>query len=886
MSRWHHQNCRDPVIVVIESVPSCKSCGGVFSLDGAIALQATGAGPCQDLPADEPYGQMNLWWPPSVQYTKTACGSASQTFVQELETTAHYVNYTPSAVRAAVYGQTLPEGSFRLACLHACQDPSNPVHLDLETYRHSHRPDYETVSYVWGGEAGDSAPSHPIFIGKYWDAFLQTENCYELLRFARPGRGVRWLWVDAVCINQEDVLERAAQVAMMHKIYSECLRCLVFLGPDVVQWHGNQLPGRQGLHELVEEDDQDREQTTGIGLQRLLKDRRYFSRVWVVQELILSPQVIVPIGDTIYWADHTTKRRIQEASTASWDWDATVAPWLQHVSQERFSIQTACESLLLTRHTRCSDPRDRLFGLLGLLDPKRGPDAPLQPNYALSNQHIWLGLFAYSILKDAAVWLLYNAAGHKATASAPSWAPSWKKAATWSNILCPDVNSDNIPLKLLKSRRNPSPTHESYIVSEASGMRYFNDFKSPAWRQDISVDAQTGALLRVRVMLLFTFLGKPKVIESMNGLTIFHCAENGSVEIACREPLDHIIQPYTDQLFMLRIDSSIVFLVLRDLGTKPHGRLCNEARGEYMVFSQPSRYRLIAACPAIFFRTMPPHYNNEHSGPTPMCISVVQRTETLQDTINKLRKALNWKLGRFVIFAPFVCDQWGLLGLYWKGPKRPGHSSRDQVLEGYLACLPPACAAKFQEAHVVLRFEKPSNMVTTSINDWLESAFTVWCNEIATESERSSTFWSPYIDWEWSLDGENWQSFANWSCTEYRRSDFEGGYYRGSCRWDFRKIPQDQTGRPTDRVHLRAPTDSILKCANDLSQAGIKTWAPLVTNALGIRSLDEFRSIVSDTTKDWSYFRHQLSCEEYNGTYYFDRDYFAICGQTWTVDIV
>lgn len=883
MSRWHHQDCRDPVIVVIESVPSCKLCGGVFSLDSAIALQATGAGSCQDLPADEPYGQMNLWWPPSVQYAKTACGGASQTFVQDFETTAHSVNYTLSAIRAAVYGQTLPEGSFRLACLHACQDPSDPVHIDLESYRHSHRPDYETVSYVWGGEAGDSAPRHPIFIGKYWDAFLQTENCYELLRFARPGRGVRLLWVDAVCINQEDVLERAAQVAMMHKIYSECLRCLVYLGPDMVQWHGNQLPGRQGLHELVEEDDQDREQTTGIGLQRLLKDRRYFSRVWVVQELILPPRIIVPIGDTIYWADNTTNRRIQEVSSSSWDWDATAAPWLQNVSQEKLSTHRASDCLLLTRHTHCSDPRDRLFGLLGLLGPEVGPGASLQPNYALSNQHIWVGFFAYSILKNAAVWLLYNAAGHEATGSAPSWAPPWDRSAAWPKILCPDVNSDTVPAKLLESGLRPTSSCNSYIASEVSGAGTLWDFKSPVWRQDISADAQTGALLGVRAMLLFTFLQKPKAIESMEDLTIFHCGENGSVDIVCRAPLEQIIQPYTDQLFMFRIESSIVFLVLRDLGTKAHGRLYNEVLGEYMVFSQPSRYSLVAACPAIFFRKGTPRSSVSHYGLTPMCVSFLQRTGNVQDTLTELRAALNDKLERFVIFSPFIYNRWGLLALFWKDSGRFDDFNRDKLLEGYLGCLPRACIAKVQEPHVVLEFENPSDLMATRINDWLQSAFTVWCNEVATEETYDHPPWRPYIDWEWSLDGEHWQSFANWSCTIYSdRSESEGGDYIGSAKWDFRKIPYLGTDRPTDRVHLRAPTDPILKCATtDASAWRIKIGAPLVRDALGIRSLDELRRIVSDTTKDWSNFKYQRSSEEYR-----DRDDFAICGPTWTIDII
>lgn len=881
MIRWHQKDCRDPVVVLIGSIPSCKSCGGVFSLDESVALQATGAGSCLNLPADEPYGQMNLWWPPSVRYTKGACGGTSQGCVQEEpEILRDSPSNAPSAIRAEVYGETLLKGSFRLACLSACQEPSDPVHIDLETYRHSHSPDYEAASYVWGGEAGDSTPRRPIFIGEYWDVFLQTENCYELLRYARPRRGLRWLWVDAVCINQENLLERAAQVAMMHQIYSECLRCLVYLGPDMVQWHGNHLPGRQGFHELIKECDQIGKQTPCINIQRLLKERKYFSRVWVIQELIRSPRMIIPIGDTIYWADNTTGRRMREDLSGTWDWDATAAPWLQNMSQERFSTERACESLLLTRNTHCSDPRDRLFGLLGLLRSNSGADAPLQPNYALSSQHIWMGFFAHSILKDAAVWLLYNSAGHRAPASAPSWAPLWNQAATWSNLFCPDVNSDKIPLELLNLREDPTEGYTSYIASESFGMEGIKDFKSPDWRQDITVDAHTGTLLGVRAMLLFTFLEKPEVRERIEDLTIFHSGDNGSVEIACREPLDQIIQPYIDQLFMLRIQSSIVFLVLRDLGTRPYGKLSNEKPGQYVVFSQPSRYRLVAACPALFFGNRSPHLSSlAHDGITPMCVSFLERSGTLQDKINELRHALNNKeLRSFVIFAPFIADQWGLLPLFWKLPRHLNRFTRDEVLDAYLACMPRDCIAKIQEPHVMLEFDNHSNLVTARLNEWFESASTAWYNGIAIQ--RSAPFKidrfdpSSYIDWEWSLDGEMWQSFANWSYM-----------------LNFHGIPPLETGRHTNRIYLRAHTAPILHCIMGKEHRGLQFAEAArlfdaclsVTDAFhSVTHFDELRSIISDTTKDWSSFKYQQSLKDCSPWEYF----FKICGQMWTIDIV
>lgn len=63
--------------------------------------------------------------------------------------------------------------------------------MELETYRHDACPEYETTSYAWSGEDGDSTLSYPIYIGKYWDVPFQTKNCWFMLQYLRPGRGIR-----------------------------------------------------------------------------------------------------------------------------------------------------------------------------------------------------------------------------------------------------------------------------------------------------------------------------------------------------------------------------------------------------------------------------------------------------------------------------------------------------------------------------------------------------------------------------------------------------------------------------------------------------------------------------------------------------------------------
>lgn len=113
-------------------------------------------------------------------------------------------------------------------------DVDAPVHVDLEIHNDERHPDYETVSYTWGGENGDSTLCRPVYVGKHWDVLVQTLNCQEMLRYLHPRRDVRTIWVDAICINQRDLNERQTQVAKMGSVFESAVRTIVYLGPDIV----------------------------------------------------------------------------------------------------------------------------------------------------------------------------------------------------------------------------------------------------------------------------------------------------------------------------------------------------------------------------------------------------------------------------------------------------------------------------------------------------------------------------------------------------------------------------------------------------------------------------------------------------------------------------
>lgn len=106
-------------------------------------------------------------------------------------------------------------------------------HLDLDKLP-EYEPTYEALSYVWGsmeetvtafvvGFPGSGDPSSPMQI---------SPSLASALRQLRYTNRTRTLWVDAICINQDDIDERNAQVKRMGRIYSLATRVVVWLGEE------------------------------------------------------------------------------------------------------------------------------------------------------------------------------------------------------------------------------------------------------------------------------------------------------------------------------------------------------------------------------------------------------------------------------------------------------------------------------------------------------------------------------------------------------------------------------------------------------------------------------------------------------------------------------
>jgi hypothetical protein len=82
-------------------------------------------------------------------------------------------------------------------------------------------PEFEALSYVWGD------PLITRLIKLNDQPYQVTENLEAALRRLRHDDRVRIMWIDAICINQQNPREQEHQIGLMRDIFGGCAQCIV-----------------------------------------------------------------------------------------------------------------------------------------------------------------------------------------------------------------------------------------------------------------------------------------------------------------------------------------------------------------------------------------------------------------------------------------------------------------------------------------------------------------------------------------------------------------------------------------------------------------------------------------------------------------------------------
>lgn len=102
----------------------------------------------------------------------------------------------------------------------------NHITASLKRWDRSSLPEFNAVSYV----CGEAFPQNAVYINGH--EFYVGDNCfYALSRVCLHYPG-SYVWIDAICINQQDLAEKSAQVSAMGRIYRSALRVLACIEPS------------------------------------------------------------------------------------------------------------------------------------------------------------------------------------------------------------------------------------------------------------------------------------------------------------------------------------------------------------------------------------------------------------------------------------------------------------------------------------------------------------------------------------------------------------------------------------------------------------------------------------------------------------------------------
>lgn len=332
-------------------------------------------------------------------------------------------------------------------------------------------PEYEALSYAWGSETDPArvrvrSRKHKHDSHSYYLSI--TRNLHDALRALRkyhPAVGntkgalasnlSRVLWIDAICIDQANAAEKGPQVAMMGSIYQSASRVVAWLGPADqtshramrfmcsvglqvnVSFRGSELSPASGAADptlgdirvpLCENNDDDI-----VPCLTALFERAWFSRLWVVQEILLGnpsrTTVLCGSQDAVPWS-------LFRKAIAAVSWKGLQVSTSYHrrstVSQLRTFVTVQDNTAYLSRlrydfgALACKDPRDRIYAVMNLLGPLERQHLCIRPDYDRPVAKVYREVVrrAIGILGDLTI-LEECEASAEGDRSLPSWVPNW-----------------------------------------------------------------------------------------------------------------------------------------------------------------------------------------------------------------------------------------------------------------------------------------------------------------------------------------------------------------------------------------------------------------------------------------------------------------------------
>jgi hypothetical protein len=355
--------------------------------------------------------------------------------------------------------------SIRILVLHPSPEESDPITCTIQHVRLSDAQlRYEALSYTWG----DPTQQYEIHFPESQSTLTVGKTCRDALQLLRLGDRDRLLWIDAICINQQNLVERAQQVRIMDGVFNHAESVVVFLG--------QQVPESLALFEKLTEIDElelafnEVGKVYGSGCHtandvitrelEILFERPWFKRVWVLQEVCGNPAVWIMCGSvTVTFTALSSLYYNYPTTVVCWKIWPIALDWIQKPPEVYSSPQlNLWNRLYHSRDCVATDPRDKIFALKSLVGPgQEQMDYLIDYTQGLDVCLIEVARFLLPVLGLR----ILTAVRHPHSMEIPSWTPDWSQnfPLTYERFV-PDVDGKlpGRPTPCFESRKEPKYT--------------------------------------------------------------------------------------------------------------------------------------------------------------------------------------------------------------------------------------------------------------------------------------------------------------------------------------------------------------------------------------------------------------------------------------------
>ncbi|KAF2113606.1 heterokaryon incompatibility protein-domain-containing protein [Lophiotrema nucula] len=320
---------------------------------------------------------------------------------------------------------------------------------------------YTALSYAWGDAENTRTievrtQSDPYDVQNRFVKVPVTISLRDGLRALRKRDQIVMVWADALCIDQQNPQERAQQVRLMTAIYQEATSLAIWLGPteddsdmaleslEYIASHPNEIETLIRLPSF-------RPQLLAIAS---LFEREYWRRLWIVQKVLNTSDRYIYCGfksPPVAWNSCLCAARSFQGhgdlliaafpkGTRSGDQGSshglfTVSQSLLHLgprSIEDIDSITQVEKYSLLgiiracRRKLCVDPRDKIFGILGVLPDSMQQD--FHVDYSLSVREVYIDVVDYILHTTRRLDVICESIHFPhftGSIDLPSWTPDW-----------------------------------------------------------------------------------------------------------------------------------------------------------------------------------------------------------------------------------------------------------------------------------------------------------------------------------------------------------------------------------------------------------------------------------------------------------------------------